>query len=239
MKPFQAQQADYSCNTERDEDCMNRENIIAHRGFWLDPSEKNAISAFERALDGGFGIETDFRDLDGELVIAHDIPRQGQVMSAADFFATCAARSDWRGVLALNIKADGLQRLMHAALQQAGLDHPRNFAFDMAVPDALAYARNGLVFYTRQSEYELQPSLLDCARGVWVDNFLGDFDQIEHSITWLTKGYKVAFVSPELHGRAHQRTWNKIGEAGLHRNNDFAICTDFPADALTFFQGLK
>ena len=216
---------------------MNPENVLAHRGFWLDPSEKNSEAAFRRAIKWGFGIETDFRDLDGCLVIAHDIPLRGEVMNADAFFALSNTRRDWRGMIALNVKADGLQRLMHDALQRAGLPLSRNFAFDMAVPDALGYARQGLTFYTRQSEYEKEPSLLDRAHGVWVDNFSGEFDQISHSSAWLSKGYKVAFVSPELHGRAHQDTWDKIGEAGLHRNNDFAICTDFPADALTFFRG--
>jgi hypothetical protein len=33
--------------------------IIAHRGFWYKPEEKNTLAAFERALQNGFGIETD------------------------------------------------------------------------------------------------------------------------------------------------------------------------------------
>lgn len=49
-------------------------NIIAHRGYWLNPSEKNTTLAFSRALQYGFGIETDFRDFDGALVVSHDPP---------------------------------------------------------------------------------------------------------------------------------------------------------------------
>ena len=46
--------------------------IIAHRGTWLKLEEMNAFGAFERALEYGFGIEVDFRDRDGHLVISHD-----------------------------------------------------------------------------------------------------------------------------------------------------------------------
>ena len=38
--------------------------------------------------------------------------------------------------------------------------------------------------------------------GVWVDNFGGDFNQIEISLKFI-KQKRVAFVSPELHGRDH------------------------------------
>ena len=60
--------------------------LIAHRGYWLDPKEKNTETAFVRALQHGFGIETDFRDLNGHLVISHDVPTHG-VMLASKFAA--------------------------------------------------------------------------------------------------------------------------------------------------------
>ena len=48
--------------------------ILAHRGFWADEEEKNTLSAFGKAFDSGFGIETDIRDRNGELVISHNPP---------------------------------------------------------------------------------------------------------------------------------------------------------------------
>jgi hypothetical protein len=33
---------------------------------------KKTLAAFERALQNGFGIETDFRDHNGKVVISHD-----------------------------------------------------------------------------------------------------------------------------------------------------------------------
>ena len=37
--------------------------ILAHRGFWMNESEKNSREAIKRAFDYGFGIETDLRDI--------------------------------------------------------------------------------------------------------------------------------------------------------------------------------
>lgn len=59
--------------------------IIAHRGMWFQQDEKNTFPAFERALQNGFGIETDFRDCNGELVISHD-PASQNAIKAKDFF---------------------------------------------------------------------------------------------------------------------------------------------------------
>ena len=88
---------------------MKRANILAHRGWWTKPAEKNSFEAIRRAIDAGFGIETDFRDLNGTIVISHD-PPQGEVLCAESFFGLYA-QIGTNGRLALNIKADGLQKL--------------------------------------------------------------------------------------------------------------------------------
>ena len=49
--------------------------IIAHRGFWRKKTDQNTIGAFKLALNNHFGIETDIRDQNGQLVISHDIPK--------------------------------------------------------------------------------------------------------------------------------------------------------------------
>ena len=38
-------------------DRLNIAEILAHRGYWKNESEKNSKTAFERAFDNGFGIE--------------------------------------------------------------------------------------------------------------------------------------------------------------------------------------
>ena len=47
--------------------------ILAHRGFWKEETEKNTKIAFERAFNSGFGIETDLRDIKGEIVISQAV----------------------------------------------------------------------------------------------------------------------------------------------------------------------
>ena len=74
-------------------------------------------------------------------------------------------------MLAVNIKADGLQAPLARAL--AGLDGAQWFAFDMSVPDALGYVRAGLPTFTRHSDVEPDPVLLEDAHGVWLDDFGG------------------------------------------------------------------
>lgn len=37
-------------------------------------NEQNKLVAFKRAINFGFGIETDIRDFNGKLVISHDLP---------------------------------------------------------------------------------------------------------------------------------------------------------------------
>ena len=51
---------------------MKKSSILAHRGLWQNVAAKNSISSIKLALVNGFGLETDIRDLDGELVISHD-----------------------------------------------------------------------------------------------------------------------------------------------------------------------
>ena len=60
-------------------------NIIAHRGLWSeDVNFQNTKLAFQNALKNGFGIETDIRDSNGELVISHDVADKN-AMKLIDF----------------------------------------------------------------------------------------------------------------------------------------------------------
>ncbi|WP_425102290.1 hypothetical protein [Tropicibacter sp. S64] len=208
---------------------MKHANILAHRGWWTDVEEKNSFEALKRALDAGFGIETDFRDLNGTVVVSHD-PPVGEVLTAEAFF-DLYARSGADGRLALNIKADGLQKPLLEVIGRTGAALDNCYAFDMAVPDALGYLNHTFPAYTRISEYEAVPSFLDRAAGVWVDNFTGDFPQVAEAQRLMAAGHRACIVSPELHRRAHHALWDAIAAAGLHENPLFELCTDLPQDA--------
>lgn len=206
--------------------------IVAHRGYWLQDQEKNTPAAFERALAGGFGIETDLRDAGRAVVIAHDMPG-GSEMTLDSFLTLCARYPDARP-LALNIKADGLQAPVAAALAAHGTTEA--FVFDMAVPDALGYLQRGLTTYTRHSEYETVPSFIERAAGVWLDAFHGEWYQPADIMHWLAQGKQVCIVSPELHRRPHLALWQRLRDAGLQRHDALSLCTDFPQAAKDFFR---
>ncbi len=212
---------------------MDRRNILAHRGYWCKSVKKNSFDAFKRALNAGFGIETDFRDCNGAIVVSHDPPGRS-VLTARAFFELYAELSaDSR--VAINIKADGLQDALATLLSDIGIPIENCFAFDMAVPDALGYVSNGFPTYTRLSEYELEAPFVDLAAGVWVDNFTGRFAQVATAKRLLSEGNRVCIVSSELHKREYNALWNEIATAGLNKNPAFELCTDFPEAAYQFF----
>jgi hypothetical protein len=213
---------------------MNRWNILAHRGCWDRTVNKNSFEALKIALDFGFGIETDFRDCNGVIVVSHD-PPEGDVLEARTLFELYANLGA-KGRIGLNIKADGLQKKLLALLFENGLQLKNCYAFDMSVPDALGYIASDFPTYTRLSEYEKVPPFLDLSNGVWIDSFTGNFDQVAEAQKILASGNRACIVSPELHQRDYHTLWDEIAEAGLHENQLFELCTDFPLAAHDFFQ---
>lgn len=207
--------------------------IIAHRGYWHTKEEQNSQTAFVRALKCGFGIETDFRDFDGQLVISHDIPTK-QAMPAAEFSDFCRSFSPC-GPIAMNVKSDGLHRLIVALAHNSALED--FFVFDMSIPDTRGYLSSGIPVYTRISEFERTAIFLDHCAGVWLDCFESDWYPIDLVNELLASQKKVAIVSPELHRRDHSPLWQSLRTHKLHFNPSLSLCTDFPADAREFFYG--
>jgi len=215
-----------------------RLHLIAHRGLWLQPIEKNSVAAFDAALSHGFGIETDVRDLGSKLVISHDIPNDHcQTLEA---FLEQYHRSGANTTLAINVKSDGLAQELNHWLNQFSI---RNyFVFDMSVPDSLHYAKLGMTLYARRSEYEPESSQLDLAQGVWLDGFHGEWFTANDWEKYLSQGKGVAIVSPELHKRPHQSFWNQLElwlrsdlrgthtASGTQSASGLMLCTDFPRE---------
>ncbi len=209
-------------------------DIISHRGYWWpDRTLQNTEKAFVKAAQMGFGIETDLRDHNKQLVISHDIPGKNAA-KATDLFAA-VAKHDIH--LALNIKADGL----HAYLQTILTDYPdqKYFVFDMSVPDMTSYLHMGFDVYTRQSDIEPQPVIINDIQGVWMDAFY-DYswitaDRIKENIS---RGKKVCLVSPELHQMPYREFWALLKKD--HNICDHvSICTDYPEEAKYYFGGNK
>jgi hypothetical protein len=217
---------------------MNASNILAHRGFWETLAETNSSYAIRSALEKGFGVETDVRDFKGRLVISHDPPHSTNDFDLCNLFELVGEINS-NARIALNIKSDGLQKKLKEIVVEKHLKMENFFVFDMSIPDTLGYRKMKMPFYSRLSEYETELNLLKTAVGAWVDNFSGDFEQIEYSKKILEMGKRVAFVSPELHRREHLGVWREIKSANLHRSTCFEMCTDFPEEAHKFFSEEK
>lgn len=208
--------------------------ILSHRGYWKLESEKNKPIAFDRSFSQGFGTETDIRDYRGKLVISHDIADENS-MQLSEFFELYKS-FDSNLPLALNIKSNGLQHALKNLLMKYGISN--YFVFDMSVPDGLQYIAHNLISYSRQSEYELQPSFYQQARGIWLDEF--ERHWIKKSILneHLVAGKKICIVSPDLHKRKYEIEWREYKNFEQSFDGvDIMLCTDHPEKARLFFNG--
>lgn len=206
--------------------------LIAHRGYWNKDIVSNSFTSFQQAFSKSYGIETDFRDFNGRLVVSHDTPVENNFVEAEDFFSLAAQYPQLP--LAINIKADGLQLLVKELLLKNDLTN--YFVFDMSVPDMYRYYTNGLTYYTRKSEHETAPCLLDMAAGIWLDAFISEWYGAKEIESLLATGKKIAVVSAELHKRPHLPQWTLI--KSMQENIGFQnlfLCTDFPDEAKQFF----
>jgi len=204
--------------------------VISHRGYWLQPDERNSVEAFKRSFALGFGTETDIRDLDGELVVSHDPPRVG----ALSFELLLKLVEPKSLPLALNVKADGLAPQLAAAMQASGSTNW--FVFDMSIPDTRSHLAAGNPVYLRVSEYEELGPLGHRAAGIWFDAFEHDTWRLPRLAGLLAEGRPVSIVSPELHRRDHIAFWTELRDANLGPSNLLTLCTDFPEAAREFFE---
>ncbi|OIR07000.1 hypothetical protein GALL_109070 [mine drainage metagenome] len=206
--------------------------IISHRGYWKKENEKNKAVSFERSFDLGFGTETDLRDYLGEIVISHDIAEK-DCISVNELFSIYKQYNN-ELVCALNVKADGLQRKLKAALKDFNIEN--YFVFDMSVPDTIGYIKEGMSFYSRQSEYEPNPVFYKECKGIWLDGFNDIWYDTGLILEHLKNKKQVAIVSPDLHKRAVIPLWEKLKREKIDQIEDVILCTDIPEDALNFFK---
>jgi len=206
--------------------------IIAHRGYWKSPEEQNTLTAFRRAVEEGFGIETDFRDCNQKLVIEHDLAVSDSLPAdkAFEIFAQMSSNQ----LLAINIKADGLQNLILDHIQKFNMKN--YFIFDASIPDMLGYIKKDMIVFSRQSEFEKEPYLTSSSQGIWIDAFESIWFNEDIIHAHLTAGKHVCIVSPELHNQSHTEAWEILKTQKLQNfPNHLSLCTDFPTEAEEFF----
>lgn len=203
--------------------------ILAHRGYWDSNITKNSILSFEKALNKGYGIETDIRDSDGDLVISHNIPTGNE--SNLEELLYYYSSNDYNSMLALNVKSDGLSEDLSLLIKKYGIEN--YFVFDMSIPDTIPYLRKDINVCTRHSDIETSPLLYEKSFGVWLDMFFGDW-VIESTINYhIESGKEVCIVSPELHNRNYHNFWKKLKAMNLI--GEIMMCTDYPDKAEKFF----
>lgn len=198
--------------------------IIAHRGFWKVESEKNTRIAFERAFENGFGIETDLRDIKGEIIISHNMPKGGEIS-----FEEVLQLLDGRNLtLALNIKADGQADEIKRLLEK--YNHTNYFTFDMSIPEMVYQHKLGLKVFTGLSDIITHPIMFKEAEGVWLDCFKSDWFGEDEIVNLINQNKKVCIVSPDLHKRDYRQIWGRYKEI-----KNIMLCTDYPQEAKEFF----
>ena len=211
---------------QREYDKLNVVEILAHRGWWLSENEKNTKTAFERAFNSGFGVETDLRDIKGEIVISHNMPQGGEMK-----FEELLELLDGRDLtLALNIKADGMADEIKRLLDKHKVSN--YFTFDMSIPEMVYQHKTGLKVFTGLSDIIPEPIMSDKAAGIWLDSFNSDWFGEQEINNILNQRKKVCIVSPDLHKREYKSVWEK------YRNiKGIMLCTDYPKEAEVYFNG--
>ena len=207
--------------------------ILSHRGYWkVFQTESNKRVAFDRSFDLGFGTETDLRDINGNIVISHNMPN-GDEMTFEDLLQIMNGRNL---PLALNIKADGQADVVEALLKK--YKHTNYFTFDMSIPDLVYQTeKTNLNIFTGCSDILQNPVLLDKSVGVWLDSFYESWYGIDRIHGFLKQGKKVCIVSEDLHSRKNDEQWRLLKDSDLLNNDEVMLCTNHPKDARVFFYG--
>jgi len=209
--------------------------FIAHRGLWKREEEKNTLLSLFEALEKGFGIETDIRDCNGELVISHDMAIIGSsppLLSLFEFYRSKKLES----TLALNIKSDGLQKNLKELIIRHQIKN--YFVFDMSVPDTLGYIKGGIKTFSRRSEFERMSGVDAACHGTWVDELQEEWINESQLFELTANNNQICIASPELHSRDEKKQWVCLKDSikkGL-KSQQIMLCTDYPEKAKAFFE---
>lgn len=213
----------YNSNMKVISDSNSHEWILAHRGYWKSKSEMNTAEAIAKALHMGFGVETDFRDFQGSLVLSHDIIQEQELITFNGFNSSDR--------YAINLKSDGLLNLFLPYVDSIRMSG--SFVFDGSIPEMVRYRDAGIPHALRLSEYETE--LPWKSEYVWVDAFETDWWISHESLKDLFSSHHLVFVSPELHGRDHRFAFEAFVDFRCEYGKVFSVCTDLPSELLGLF----
>ena len=206
--------------------------ILCHRGLWVNNKEQNKLVAFKKALENGFGVELDVRDMNSDIVISHDPPEGKNALLLEDFFQLYKTYPDSSPWIALNVKADGLNSAIKNVIESYQIEN--YFTFDMSIPEMLRFKNIGLKYFSRLSEYERDPIMIDYASGIWLDVFETQWYDEDYLNDLLRNKKDICIVSSELHGRDNQSQWLLLKK--IPDNSGLMLCTDNPYEAKEYFK---
>lgn len=190
--------------------------ILAHRGLWNDEREKNSRISILRAIEEGYGVETDLRDSFEKLIISHDSPYGNEIV----YFDKTWSKHRF----AYNLKSDGLEKYFRPLIEN--MIDTNSFVFDGSIPEMVKFRKLGIPHALRLSEYE--KNLPWPVKTVWIDGFNGDWWIRNREVLSLLQDKHLVFVSPELHGRDHSRAFDWFSELRESDYENFSVCTDYP-----------
>ena len=221
-------------------------DILAHRANVdrPDPAAENTLAATRRALELGFGLETDLRkDAQNRFYIAHDLQPwspQNDFVQFARLFREYSDRT-----IAMNVKELGYEAEL-IKLQHDGYLGNRSFYFDFELlePRTPGQAQRRMRQLPGGSHAAMAARLSDrgepleqClsipAAVVWADEFDSPWLTPEHVQAVHQAGRLFYVISPELHGfddATRLRRWQQFKAWGID-----GLCTDYALSAREFF----
>ena len=221
-------------------------DILAHRANVdrPDPAAENTLAATRRALELGFGLETDLRkDAQNRFYIAHDLQPWSPKNDFAQFTKLFREFSD--RTIAMNVKELGYEAEL-IELQHDGYLGNRSFYFDFELlepktPGQAQRKMRGLpggghaAMASRLSDRgeTLEQCLSIPAAVVWADEFDSLWLTEEHVKAVRKAGRLFYAISPELHGfddPTRLRRWRQFKQWGID-----GLCTDYALSAREFF----
>ena len=189
--------------------------IISHRRNTIDDLSSTPES---------YGIEIDIRSLGSRLILQHD-----PFVAGTDFHTWL--RKYRHGTIILNVKEDGLESAVQAALFEHKIDN--YFFLDQSIPSLVKTAKGGMRHSAvRVSEYEPVSAALSFAGlidWVWVDCFTRFPLAAQDVLSLRQAGFSLCLVSPELQGRSSETDIplliRELTENGISAD---AVCTKRP-----------
>ncbi len=190
-----------------------------------------------RETDPRYGVEIDLRNHGQELIVTHNP------------FDTEGARfEDWlehyrHAFLIANVKEEGLEERLLSLFEKHGIrDY---FILDESFPFIRKWALEGVSdFAVRVSEFEDPQTAVNLARylkqnnrrvdWIWVDSFTGAPLDAAAANTLKAEGFRLCYVSPELHHIPDRESWERRIESFIKALDPTgvvpdAVCTKLPA----------